>query len=184
VHLNSGIPNRAFHLAATAIGGMAWQGAGLIWWSALTGGEVRASTDFHGFATATVAVAGEHRGAVEEAWAAVGVVSGLTAAPSPAPSPTLGSVPSSPAGELVVRRSGGFVGQSVEGRCDLSRDDPRSREARDLLDRVGPATVSGGDAMPDMYVYTFEVSGQAPVRVSQQHLTPELERLVEIVLEG
>ena len=28
VHLNSGIPNRAFYLAATAIGGNAWEGAG------------------------------------------------------------------------------------------------------------------------------------------------------------
>ncbi len=37
VHLNSGIPNRAFHLAATAIGGHAWEGAGRIWYAALTG---------------------------------------------------------------------------------------------------------------------------------------------------
>ena len=28
VHINSGIPNRAFYLAATAIGGTAWEGAG------------------------------------------------------------------------------------------------------------------------------------------------------------
>ena len=28
VHTNSGIPNKAFHLAATAIGGKAWEGAG------------------------------------------------------------------------------------------------------------------------------------------------------------
>ena len=38
VHLNSGIPNRAFHLAATAVGGTSWEGAGRIWWAALTGG--------------------------------------------------------------------------------------------------------------------------------------------------
>ena len=41
VHLNSGIPNRAFHLAATAVGGHAWEGAGAIWYAALTGGHVR-----------------------------------------------------------------------------------------------------------------------------------------------
>lgn len=28
VHINSGIPNRAFHLVATKIGGYAWEGAG------------------------------------------------------------------------------------------------------------------------------------------------------------
>ena len=38
VHLNSGIPNRAFHLAATAIGGSSAEGAGRIWYAALTGG--------------------------------------------------------------------------------------------------------------------------------------------------
>ena len=31
VHINSGIPNRAFYLAATAIGGKAWDQAGQIW---------------------------------------------------------------------------------------------------------------------------------------------------------
>jgi Zn-dependent metalloprotease len=36
VHTNSGIPNRAFYLAATAIGGLAWEGAGKIWYRALT----------------------------------------------------------------------------------------------------------------------------------------------------
>ena len=41
VHLNSGIPNRAFHLAATAIGGRSWEGAGAIWYAALTGGAGR-----------------------------------------------------------------------------------------------------------------------------------------------
>ena len=40
VHLNSGIPNRAFQLAATAIGGNTWAGAGAIWYAALTGGAV------------------------------------------------------------------------------------------------------------------------------------------------
>ncbi|KAF9971204.1 hypothetical protein BGZ73_005902 [Actinomortierella ambigua] len=36
VHYNSGIPNRAFVLAAKAIGGYAWEGAGKIWYEALT----------------------------------------------------------------------------------------------------------------------------------------------------
>ena len=64
VHLNSGIPNRAFHLAATAIGGSSAEGAGRIWYAALTGGRVGARTDFAGFAAATVAEAGEHAEAV------------------------------------------------------------------------------------------------------------------------
>ena len=32
VHLNSGIPNRAFYLAATGLGGFSWDKAGQIWY--------------------------------------------------------------------------------------------------------------------------------------------------------
>jgi Zn-dependent metalloprotease len=31
LHINPGIPNRAFYLAATALGGHAWEKAGCIW---------------------------------------------------------------------------------------------------------------------------------------------------------
>ena len=36
VHINSGIPNHAFFLAATILGGFAWERAGKIWYAALT----------------------------------------------------------------------------------------------------------------------------------------------------
>jgi Zn-dependent metalloprotease len=35
VHINSGIPNRAFYLVAAAIGGNAWESAGKSWYDAL-----------------------------------------------------------------------------------------------------------------------------------------------------
>ncbi|HQR27880.1 MAG TPA: M4 family metallopeptidase, partial [Nocardioides sp.] len=76
VHLNSGIPNRAFYLAATAIGGTSWDGAGAIWYAALTGSAVGPTTGFAGFAAATVAAAGAHSDAVAAAWAQVGVGAG------------------------------------------------------------------------------------------------------------
>ena len=138
VHLNSGIPNRAFHLAATAVGGMSWEGAGFIWWTALTGGGAGPDTDFAGFAALTVEEAGEHRDAVEAAWAEVGVVPG--SAPSPA------TEPAAPGGtrQVVVRRSGGFAGRSVEARCDLTDDDPVVHEARALLDRIDFSAAGGG----------------------------------------
>ena len=80
VHLNSGIPNRAFYLAADAIGGNAWDGAGQIWYDTLTAGSIRADSDFAEFAGATADAAfvrfgddsAEHR-AVLEAWTTVGV---------------------------------------------------------------------------------------------------------------
>ena len=47
MHINSGIPNRAFYLAAVGLGGNAWDGAGPIWYAALTSG-IGADTDFAG----------------------------------------------------------------------------------------------------------------------------------------
>ncbi|MCY7325622.1 MAG: M4 family metallopeptidase [Microbacteriaceae bacterium] len=80
VHLNSGIPNRAFYLAATAIGGEAWSSAGQIWYDTVSGGTISASCDFAAFARATAGAAADRFGvdsiehvAVTGAWAAVGV---------------------------------------------------------------------------------------------------------------
>jgi len=81
VHTNSGIPNKAFYLAATAMGGNAWDGAGKIWYAALTSG-IGADTDFSAFAAATVKAAGavsaEAEKAVTEAWQGVKVPVGST----------------------------------------------------------------------------------------------------------
>lgn len=81
VHINSGIPNRAFHLAATALGGFAWERAGRIWYSALTGGLLTPQTDFAGFAAATLQAGAleygedsEEVAAVRAAWVGVGVI--------------------------------------------------------------------------------------------------------------
>jgi Zn-dependent metalloprotease len=35
VHINSGIPNKAFYLAATALGGYAWETAGKVWYEVM-----------------------------------------------------------------------------------------------------------------------------------------------------
>lgn len=78
VHINSGIPNKAFCLAATYIGGYAWEAPGRIWYAAL-----RASgptTVFQEFADATGAKAEQEFGggstevkAVHDAWREVGI---------------------------------------------------------------------------------------------------------------
>lgn len=76
VHINSGIPNRAFALFARDLGGNAWERAGLVWYRALTGGLSSTAT-FTEFADATVAAAAglddEVEAAARRAWAAVGV---------------------------------------------------------------------------------------------------------------
>ncbi|GGR30871.1 M4 family metallopeptidase [Streptomyces roseolus] len=79
VHINSGIPNRAFYLVATELGGHAWDRAGRIWYDVMTGGTLTPETRFAEFAAATVAAAKARYGdaaeiqAVTKAWAAVGV---------------------------------------------------------------------------------------------------------------
>ena len=84
VHINSGIPNRAFHLAATGIGGTSWEGAGQIWYQALTASGLPKDADFATFAAATLQVAADRHGedsaqqaAVAEAWRRVGVLTGM-----------------------------------------------------------------------------------------------------------
>lgn len=83
VHLNSGIPNRAFVAVADALGGHAWERAGRIWFETLTGERLTATASFSQFAAATLVVAGELFGddsaelaAVRAAWELVGVVPG------------------------------------------------------------------------------------------------------------
>ncbi len=78
VHTNSGIPNHAFYLAATAIGGNAWEAAGTIWYNTLL--SLQPTSDFGACATTCYHVAGREFGqgssqqkAVLDAWNAVGV---------------------------------------------------------------------------------------------------------------
>jgi len=176
VHINSGIPNRAFVLAATAIGGRSWEGAGRIWYDALTGGGVAADADFASFAAATVAAAGEHAAAVEEAWTQVGVRPGADPAPTGPPGPA-------PSAVVRVSRSGGFVGATTSGEVDLGSDDPRVAEVQALVDRVDLRRLGVTLPKPDMYVYRFEVGDREPVTVPEHLLDDDARRLVELVVD-
>jgi len=78
VHLYSGIPNKAFFLAAVAFGGHTWEKAGMIWWAAVTSGRVPPLCTFIQFADVTVDLAldlfGEEAAkTVRKAWNEVGV---------------------------------------------------------------------------------------------------------------
>ncbi|WP_248583316.1 protealysin inhibitor emfourin [Nocardioides sp. InS609-2] len=181
-HINSGIPNRAFHLAALAIGGSVWQGAGQIWYAALTSGRLAADADFSAFAAATVAAAGDRAEAVGQAWLQVGVDPGGESVPTgtgAAASPT-----DVPAGVVAVRRSGGFAGRTTVGVVDLDGADPRADEVRDLVSGLDLRRVKPALPKPDMFTYTFEICGADPVAVPEQHLDARLHRLAEVVLSG
>jgi Zn-dependent metalloprotease len=80
VHINSGIPNKAFYNVATEIGGFAWEKAGAIWYLALCD-ELQPTSDFQAAANATYKVAGTLYGkdsaeqrAVYNGWKAVGLI--------------------------------------------------------------------------------------------------------------
>lgn len=79
VHINSGIPNRAFYLAATEMGGHAWERAGRIWYITLRD-RLHESSNFADVARETFAAAGELYGvgsaeqtAVRNGWVGVGL---------------------------------------------------------------------------------------------------------------
>ena len=83
VHYNSGIPNKAFYLAATNIGGYAWEAAGHIWYETLKASSP--NTNFQEFADTTYLKAGQlyasnstEQQAVVSAWKDVGIrISGI-----------------------------------------------------------------------------------------------------------
>jgi Zn-dependent metalloprotease len=79
VHINSGIPNRAFYITAVELGGFAWERAGQIWYVTLKD-KLTATSRFQDCASQTYQVAGQLFGAgsveqqaVRKGWAEVGL---------------------------------------------------------------------------------------------------------------
>ena len=79
VHINSGIPNRAFYLTSMELGGYSWHNAGKIWYVTLTE-KLKERSDFHNAAEGTFEVAkslygfgSAEQNAVGNAWESVGI---------------------------------------------------------------------------------------------------------------
>jgi Zn-dependent metalloprotease len=78
VHINSGIPNHAFYVVATTLGGHAWDAAGPIWYASLADPALHPNASFQSFARLTLKHARQTYGAtskeaqaVQAGWAAV-----------------------------------------------------------------------------------------------------------------
>ena len=78
VHINSGIPNRAFCVTAIEIGGYAWEKAGKIWYTTLS--RLKETSNFQDVANMTFQAAAELFGdgskeqqAVKKGWDTVGI---------------------------------------------------------------------------------------------------------------
>jgi len=198
VHINSGIPNRAFALAAIAIGGASWEKAGQVWYDTLLNGELSPQAGFRTFAEATVASAGRLFAndpsigeRIRAAWFEVGVLDSQSPADVGAEQP-VGIDLAYPAGlpngaadaeqpaTVAVRRTGGFAGTTKVGQLDLNSD-PEGSEVRHLLMHVGRQEIISTRPAPDRFVYTVEY-GDWRFTVPEQDLTPELRRLVQVVL--
>lgn len=187
VHINSGIPNKAFYLLATALGGVAWDRAGQIWVDVLTG-EIDPRCDFATFAELTLAAAtarfGEGSAEVIElvtAWQEVGVERAEDAgSPGPAEPADRGS-------ETILRvsRSGGVAGLTRSQECRL---DQLSADAvthiRPLLDGADPSAQAEPDR-PDAFTYSLTTDdGSVDVQLPQTALSPATREALEEVLRG
>jgi Zn-dependent metalloprotease len=81
VHINSGIPNHAFYLVASILGGYAWEVAGRIWYETMRDPRLRPTAQFRTFARITLRAAqrlgydssSDAYKAVQEGWRGVGL---------------------------------------------------------------------------------------------------------------
>jgi hypothetical protein len=172
VHINSGIPNHAFYLAATAIGGNAWEKAGQVWYDTLTGSGIAADCDFATFAGLTVAAAearyaagSPEATAVRDAWVQVGVLGadggggdGGTGGPVADNTPAPTGESSANAAELRIRRTGGIAGRAQERTVAVDSLPARDASAwTDLLagDRLTALAQQArqGRTIPDSFTY-------------------------------
>lgn len=188
VHYNSGIPNRAFALAATAIGGTAWDGVGRVWYDVLTGDGITADCDFATFAKLTTAAAEARFGAdsaqaraVRDGWATVGVTSASPTTGTDAP-PQVGRN-----SELRLRRTGGFAGLTAERATTLAELPKPDRHAWQglLADDTLPKLAADSRPRPDAFCYGVNCpDASLDVEVAEFDLPSHVRELFERTLRG
>lgn len=177
VHINSGIPNKAFHLVATTIGGRAWEAPGLIWMDALTGG-LSSTADFATFAAATIDASAARFGddaaetrAVRDAWAAVGVTEEQPQADAPTDE------------AVRVARTGGMLGRTRAAVLELEVIPGDDRDRLDTLVASGRLAELDGQAMPDAPMWRVTVETRCDVTVAEPLLPDEVLALFRRLLE-
>jgi Zn-dependent metalloprotease len=156
VHINSSIPNHAFYLCAIALGGYAWEKAGLIWYTTVCDPRLSSSAQFQDFANLTAANAASLFGSAEQqavidAWKRVGI--NVTTAPpkvsgnwtlhySWGPTSSYGQV------NLLFKSDGTFAGaftgkwQQQDGTILLSFDAGPAKYAGTVDGNIGSGAMS------------------------------------------
>ncbi|MCO5303783.1 MAG: M4 family metallopeptidase [Phycicoccus sp.] len=197
VHINSGIPNRAFVLVARELGGNAWEDAGAIWVATITG-DIRADCDFATFARLTHEAAVSEFGAesaqadaVSSAWKAVGV----TASAKPARKKVAKAKAKAPAGpkapspttEVSVTRTGGIAGLVKERTValgDLPRKDTKAWQGL-LAQPAGLRALAQEPGHPDAYAYGIACAEpRVEVSIAEPALPEDIRALLERTLSA
>lgn len=194
VHINSGIPNRAFALLAVQLGGRSWQVAGVIWYATLTSTDLSPQADFAAFAAATITATtrlylDDQRilEAVQGAWRQVGVQFGEMPTDPPIENP---DIPLDVAPRtLAVRRTGGFAGLTRDTEVDLEAD-PIGPPLRALLGNVDwPRAAAEGASEPptsgsaDRFSYVVRY-GRRRVCLADDQLSSELHEVIQLALSS
>jgi len=200
VHINSGIPNRAFHRVATVLGGFAWERAGQIWYDTITA-EVPADCDFGTFARLTLDAATARYGpvsaeadAVRGGWDAVGLPLDVAEAVPVSPADATASGPQGdpggvgPATRVRVRRTGGVAG--ITRQREVSLDSlPVSDAASWELLLTGGRLRSLAEAAakhrrrPDAFSYTVACTDpEVEVELPEPAVPVEVRELLERTL--
>ena len=173
VHINSGIPNRAFVLAARAIGGESWSGAGRIWYAALTSGLAGRQRLRH--------LRRGHRrggrGARRRRGGRLGDRRGRRRGGDRARLPPPAARPG--------RRGGPHAAASPGSPRRAPSTSTRPTRARPPYAASCSASTSapsgGGEPQPDRFVYRFRYLS-TQTQVHEQELTADLRELARIVL--
>jgi hypothetical protein len=87
-----------------------------------------------------------------------------------------------PAPRVTVRRGGGFAGRVVTATVDPSTH-PAAAEIAELAARLNVAELPATPPQPDRYHYTISI-GDHELTVHEQDLSPDLARLVALVLDS
>lgn len=82
---------------------------------------------------------------------------------------------------VAVRRSGGLAGMVRADEVDLDGDDDRAPELGVLVATIDLALIARTSTRADGFVYKFDLCGEVGA-VPEQELTPELRRIIELVL--
>jgi hypothetical protein len=85
-----------------------------------------------------------------------------------------------PGPQITVRRGGGFAGRVVVSTVDPATH-PAGAEIAELAARLDTAEMPASTPQPDRYYYKISIDNRE-LMVHEQDLSPDLARLIELVL--